>query len=81
MTNNDEPRTDAAPEQKQGGEQRLQTGRSDQSEQMRQRQRDAGKADKRQPIKGEGDYGVAAGRRYDDQTTRRVYEAPDRTKD
>ena len=68
-------------EQKQGGEQSLQTGRSDQSEQLRQRQRDNGKADKKQPVKGEGDYGVAAGRRYDDQTTRRVYEEPERSKD
>ena len=68
-------------EQKQGGEQSLQTGRSDQSEQLRQRQRDDGKADKKQRIKGEGDYGLAAGRRYDDQTTRRVYEEPERSKD
>jgi hypothetical protein len=68
-------------EQKQGGEQSLQTGRSDQSEQLRQRQRDDGKADKKHRIKGDGDHGVAAGRRYDDQTTRRVYEEPERSKD
>ena len=78
MARNGEPQNYPNREQKQGGEQSLQTGRSDQSEQLRQRQRDNDKLSK--SIKGEGDCGVAAGRRYDDQTTRRVYEEPERSK-
>jgi hypothetical protein len=76
-----EPLNHAGREQKQGDEQGLQTGRSDRSEQLRQRPRDNGKADSKPRSKGEGDYGVAAGRRYDDQTTRQVYEEPERSKD
>ena len=78
MAKSGEPQNHAEREQKQGGEQELQTGRSNPPEQLRPRQRDTGKGER---IKGEGDYGVAAGRRYDDQTTRRVYEEPERSKD